>query len=212
MQLGKLTQVGMALSAFLLLPTAANAACNRGPEVIVNRGHGASVTFDEPVYQAEVFDVSKLILEPIPEQGTRVLILTAVDEQAFPGLPRTTTTSLLANTATGCYVFNVKFGDQPVHNTVSAVPETNPELARATLLPGGEDIDIEALHAEYAIAVAQYGEDNLFLQRVAEFLALVDSGTSQRLAAQQAGVEWAHLTQLSGQPNLDEFLEDSFGT
>ena len=210
MQLGKPEQIGLALSAFLLLPTAANAACDRGPEVIVNRGHGASVTFDEPVYQAQLFDVSKLVLEPIPEQGTRVLILTAVDEQAFPGLPRTDTTSLLANTATGCYVFNIKFGDQPVHNTVSASPQTGSEVSRATLLPGGQDIDIEALRTRYAAAVEQH-EDNLFLQRVGEFLGLVDAGMGHRLAAQQAGVEWSHLTQLAGQTNLDDFLEDSLG-
>lgn len=212
MKFGKLQRIAFPVSAVLLIPTAANAACTRGPEVIVNRGHGASITFNEPVYQAQVFDVSKLILEPIPEQGTQTLILTAVDEQAFPGLPRTATTSLLANTVSGCYVFNVKFGDQPVHNTVSAVPETNPELARATLLPGGEDIDIDALRAEYEIALEKHGEGNTFLQRVGEFLALVDSGTSQRLAAQQASVEWQQLTRLAGQPDLAEFLEESAGT
>lgn len=205
----KLEQIALALSATLLIPTAANAACTRGPEVIVNRGHGASITFDEPVYQAQVFDVSKLILEPIPEQGTQTLILTAVEAQQFPGMPQTATTSLLANTASGCYVFNVKFGNQPVHNTVSAVPEANLETVRTTLLPGGEDIDIDALRDQYTIAAQQHGEDNTFLQRVSTFLSLVDSGTSQRLAAQQAGVEWSHLTQLSGQPDFTDLLDDS---
>ncbi|MGB7085554.1 MAG: hypothetical protein WBD47_08370, partial [Phormidesmis sp.] len=177
----KLEQIGIAALTVLLLPAAANAACTRGPDVVVNRGHGASITFDEPVYQAQVFDVSRLMLEPISEQGTQTLILTEVDAQQFPGLPHTATTSLLANTENGCYV---SFGNQPVHNTVSAVPEASTDLAQTALLPGGADIDIEALRAEYAAAVEQHGEDNTFLQRVARFLALVDNGTGQRLAAQ----------------------------
>ena len=208
----KLEQIGIAALTVLLLPAAANAACTRGPNVIVNRGHGASITFDEPVYQAQVFDVSRLMLEPISEQGTQTLILTEVDAQQFPGLPHTATTSLLANTENGCYVFNVSFGNQPVHNTVSAVPEASTDLAQTALLPGGEDIDIEALRAEYAAAVEQHGEDNTFLQRVARFLALVDNGTGQRLAAQQAGVEWAHLMQLAGQPQLNRIAEGSYST
>ena len=120
MKFRTLEQIASATSAALLIPTAAHAACTRGPDVIVNRGHGASITFDEPVYQAQVFDVSKLILEPIPEQGTLTLILTEVEAQQFPGMPHTATTSLLANTANGCYVFEISFGNQPVHNTVSA--------------------------------------------------------------------------------------------
>lgn len=201
MKLGNLKTIGIVVSAVLLIPTTANAACTRGPAVVINRGHGASVTFDEPVYQAQVFDVSRVILEPIPEQGTRALILTEVDAQQFPGLPHTPTTSLLANTADGCYVFNISFGTQPVHNTVSAVPEAKPEL-RATLLSVWEDVDIEILRAKYAVAVEQHGEANTFLQRVAEFLALVDSGTSQRLAAREVGVEWSHLMQLSQPDDL----------
>jgi hypothetical protein len=212
MQFRKIAQIALGISAVLLLPTMANAACTRGPDVVVNRGHGASITFDEPVYQAQVFDVSKLMLEPIPEQGTQALILTAVEAQSFPGLPQTATTSLLANTASGCYVFNISFGNQAVHNTVSATSETDSELVESALLPGGEDIDIEALRAEYTAAVEQHDPDNQFLKRVAEFLALVDSGTRQRLAAQQAGVEWEHLTKLSGQSQFDRFVEDSLST
>ena len=213
MRLRKLEQVSIVTTFVLLLPTAANAACTRGPDVIVNRGHGASITFDEPVYQAKVFDISKLMLEEIPAQGTQTLILTEVDAQQFPGLPQTATTSLVANTASGCFVFDIGFGNQPVHNTVSAVSEaSNPELAQTALLPRGEDIDVEALRTKYAAAVEQHGADNTFLQRVGKFLALVDNGTSQKLAAQQAGVEWAHLRQLSGQPNLDRLLDSSFST
>lgn len=207
----KIEQMAIVMSA-ILLPTAAEAACTRGPNVVVNRGHGASITFKEPVYQAQVFDVSKLILEPIPEQGTQTLILTEVEAQQFPGLPQTATTSLLANTERGCYVFNISFGNQAVHNTVSAIPEINPELAQTAILPGGEDIDIEALREEYTAAVEQHGEDNMFLQRVAIFLSLVDSGTGQRLAAQQAGVEWEHLTELSGQPQFDHLIEGTYST
>ncbi|EDX82768.1 hypothetical protein S7335_1071 [Synechococcus sp. PCC 7335] len=208
-----LEKVAIALSAAALMfaPTAAKAACTRGPNVVVNRGHGASITFNEPVYQAQVFDVSRLILEPIPEQGTHALILTEVDAQAFPGMPHTATTSLLASTASGCFVFDVSFGTQPVHNTVSALPSVNPNLSQTAQLPGGADINIEALRAEHAAAIEQHGEDNAFLQRVGVFLTLVDEGTSQRLAAQQAEVEWNHLMQLSGQPVLDGLLIDSVG-
>lgn len=212
MRLGKLEQIGIALFIMLLLPSVANAACTRGPNVVVNRGHGASISFDEPVYQAKVFDISKLMLEEIPPQGTQTLILTEVEAAQFPGMPQTPTTSMLANTANGCYIFEVSFGNQPVHNTVSATPETNSAVAQTTLLPGGEDIDIEALRAKYAAAVEQHGEGNTFLQRVGRFLTLVDNGISQRLAAQQAGVKWEHLTKLSGQPNFDRLLEGSFST
>ena len=212
MRLGMLEQCAIATSIILLLPTAAHAACTRGPNVIVNRGHGASITFDEPVYQAKVFDISKLMLEEIPQQGTQTLILTEVEASQFPGLPQTATTSLVANTASGCFVFDIGFGNQPVHNTVSAIPEAAPELAQTALLPGGTDIDIEALRIEYATAVKQHGADNTFLQRVERFLLLVDSGTGQRLAAQQAGVEWSHLTQLSGQPDFTDLLDDSFSS
>ena len=220
MRLRKLEQVavakpllwGIAASLVLLLPAAANAACTRGPNVVVNRGHGASISFDEPVYQAKVFDVSKLILEEIPAQGTQTLILTEVEASQFPGMPQTPTTSLLANTANGCYIFNISFGNQPIHNTVSAIPEANAEPAQAALLPGGDDIDIAALRSEYAAAVEQHGTGNSFLKRVEQFLALVDGGTGQRLAAQQAGVDWSHLTRLSGQPDFSNLLEGSFGT
>lgn len=208
----KLEQCAITTAAVLLLPIAVKAECARGPNVVVNRGHGASITFDEPVYQAKVFDISKLMLEEIPSQGTQTLILTEVDASNFPGMPSTPTTSLLANTASGCYIFDISFGNNPVHNTVSAVPETFPDVSPAALLPGGEDIDIEALRSEYAAAVEQHGPDNKFLQRVEQFLALVDGGTSQRLAAQQAGVEWMHLTKLAGQPDFSNLLEGSFGT
>lgn len=208
----KLKPLAVATASVLLLSTAANAECTRGPNVIVNRGHGASITFDEPVYQAKVFDISKLMLEEIPSQGTQTLILTEVEASNFPGMPSTPTTSLLANTASGCYIFDVSFGNNPVHNTVSAVPEAAPEVSPVALLPGGEDIDIEALRSEYTAAIEQHGPDNRFLQRVEQFLSLVDNGTSQSLAAQQAGVEWAHLTQLAGQPDFSHLLEGSFGT
>ena len=208
----KIEQAAIATAVAFLLPTAANAACTRGPSVIVNRGHGASITFDEPVYQAKVFDISKLMLEDIPAQGTQTLILTEVDAQQFPGLPQTNTTSLVANTANGCFVFDISFGNQSVHNTVSAVPEASDGIAQsATRLPGGADIDIDSLRTAYSAAAQQHGEGNIFLQRVGRFLELVEGGTSQKLAAQQAGVKWEHLTQLSGQPSLDRFLEDSFG-
>ena len=218
MRLRKLEQVALVKSALrgitaslvLLLPAAANAACTRGPNVVVNRGHGASISFDEPVYQAKVFDISKLILEEIPPQGTQTLILTEVEALQFPGMPQTPTTSLLANTANGCYIFNISFGNQPIHNTVSAVPESNSELAQTALLPGGDDIDITALRSEYAAAVEQHGADNSFLKRVEQFLALVDGGTGQRLAAQQAGVDWSHLTRLSGQSDFSHLVENSF--
>ena len=73
-----------------------------------------------------------------------------------------------------------------------------PDVAtRSTLLPGGQDIDIERLRVEYEKAVAEFGASNTFLQRVGQFLSLVDAGTSQRLAAQQAGVEWSHLLRLA---------------
>ena len=173
-------------------------------------GHGASISFDEPVYQAKVFDISKLMLEEIPAQGTQTLILTEVEASQFPGMPQTPTTSLLANTANGCYVFNVSFSNQPVHNTISAIPEANPELAQTALLPGGDDIDIAALRTEYDAAIEQHGTGNSFLQRVEQFLALVDGGTGQRLAAQQAGVDWSHLTKLSGQPDFSNLLDNSF--
>ena len=212
MKFGKLEPFSIVTTCLLLLPTAAHAACTRGSSVIVNRGHGASITFDELVYQAQVFDVSKLMLEPIPEQGTLTLILTEVDAQQFPGMPQTPTTSLLANTASGCYVFEISFGNQPVHNTVSALPQANANLATTSLLPGGADIDIEALRTKYAAAVEQYGDGNTFLQRVSKFLSLIEAGVSQKLAAQQAGVEWAHLMQLSGQPNFDRLLDDSSST
>ena len=212
MKPNQLQQTLLITAAALLLPTAANAACTRGPNVVVNRGHGASITFDEPVYQAKVFDISKLMLEEIPSQGTQTLILIEVDASNFPGLPSTPTTSLLANTASSCYIFDISFGNNPVHNTISAIPEVSPEVSPTALLPGGEDIDIEALRSEYATAVEQHGSNNSFLQRVKQFLALVDSGTSQPLAAQQAGVEWAHLTKLAGQPDFSNLIESSFGT
>ena len=212
MKLGKLAQCAIATSVILLLPTAVKAECTRGPNVIVNRGHGASITFDEPVYQAKVFDISKLMLEEIPQQGTQTLILTEVEASQFPGMPQTPTTSLLANTASGCYIFEVAFGSQPVHNTISAIPEVAPQLAQTALLPGGADIDIEALRTEYTAAVEQHGPDNSFLKRVEQFLSLVDNGTGQRLAAQQVGVEWSHLTQLSGQPDFTDLLDDSFSS
>ena len=201
---------GIAASLVMLLPAAANAACARGPNVVVNRGHGASISFDEPVYQAKVFDISKLMLEEIPPQGTQTLILTEVEASQFPGMPQTPTTSLLASTADGCYIFNISFGNQPVHNTVSAAGEANSELAQTSLLPGGDDIDITALRSEYAAAVQQHGAGNSFLQRVEQFLTLVDSGTGQRLAAQQAGVDWSHLSKLSGQPDFSNLLDNSF--
>ena len=210
MKLINLEQAALAASLVLLLPTAASAACIPGPNVVVNRGHGASISFDEPVYQAKVFDISKLMIEEIPPQGTQTLILTEVEASQFPGLPQTPTTSLLANTANGCYVFNVSFGNQPVHNTVSALPEASPDLAQTALLPGGSDIDIAALRTGYTSAVEQHGTSNSFLLRVEQFLALVDNGTSQRLAAQQAGVQWSHLTRLSGQPDLSHLLDNSF--
>lgn len=200
----------VATSTILLMPIAANAAeCTRGPNVVVNRGHGASISFDEPVYQAKVFDISKLILEEIPQQGTHTLILTEVEASQFPGMHQTPTTSLLANTANGCFIFAVSFGNQPVHNTVSAIPETSPDIVQTAILPGGADIDIEALRIEYDVAIEQHGEGNTFLQRVGQFLGLVDNGTSQRLAAQQAGVEWSHLTRLSGQPDFTDLLDGS---
>ena len=45
--------------------------------------------------------------------------------------------------------------------------------------------------------MTEFGASNTFLQRVGQFLSLVDAGTSQRLAAQQAGVEWSHLLRLA---------------
>ena len=150
------------------------------------------------------------MLEEIPPQGTQTLILTEVEASQFPGMPQTPTTSLLATTANGCYIFDVSFGSQPFHNTVSAVPEANSELAQTALLPGGDDINIAALRTEYATAVEQHGAGNSFLQRVEQFLALVDGGTGQRLAAQQAGVDWSHLARLSGQPDFSNLLNNSF--
>ena len=184
---------------------------SRGPNVVVNRGHGASISFDEPVYQAKVFDISKLMIEEIPPQGTQTLILTEVEASQFPGLPQTPTTSLLANTLQTAATSSTCRSAISLFTTPLA-----PYLKRALTSPRlrcyrvEDNIDIAALRTGYTSAVEQHGTSNSFLLRVEQFLALVDNGTSQRLAAQQAGVDWSHLNRLSGQPDLSHLLDNSF--
>ncbi|MEM9004499.1 MAG: hypothetical protein AAGE59_13365 [Cyanobacteria bacterium P01_F01_bin.86] len=198
------------IGALSLFPATASAACVAGPDVQVNVGHGASIVFEEPVYQAQIFDPSRLILQPIPEQGTTTLMLSQVDPQHFSGMPQTLTTSLTAQTENGCYSFKLSYGTDARHVSVDA----NPQMVAsgtlgADLLPGGEDIDLEALRSGYEQAVTEHGEDNTFLQRVARFLELAERGASQRLAARQSEVQWSHIQALEAKGLSDRLLSNN---
>lgn len=192
-----------------LTPTVASAECLQGPNLVVNEGHGASITFDEPVYQAKLFDVSRLILNEIPETGSETLILTAVDPVEFPGLPSGPQTSLLATTATGCYVFQLSVGQENFHASVDA-DGGNP--SDRSLLAGDRTFDplnLDDLRVGVANAEQRVGADNSFVLRVNEFLALVENGVGQRVAAQRLRINWEHLTALADRSALDYLYEGS---
>jgi hypothetical protein len=195
-----------------LTPAIAGAECLQGPNVVVNEGHGASITFDEPVYQAKLFDVSRLILNEIPETGSETLILTAVNPVEFPGLPSGPQTSLLATTATDCYVFQLSVGQGTSHMSVDA---EDGNLSARSLLAADSDLEdfeplnLENLRAGVATAAQRVGADNAFVIRVNEFLALVDKGVGQRVAAQRLQINWEHLTALADRSRLDDFYEGS---
>jgi hypothetical protein len=195
-----------------LAPAIAKAECLQGPNVVVNEGHGASITFGEPVYQAKLFDVSRLILNEIPETGSQTLILTAVDPVEFPGLPSGPQTSLLATTATGCYAFQLSVGQGNAHVSVDAEDSNlsaHSLLAADSDLEDFEPLNLENLRAGVATAAQRVGTNNAFVIRVNEFLALVEQGVEQRVAAQRLRINWDHLTALAARSRLDDFYEGS---
>lgn len=198
----------LAAGAIALLPLSAKAECLRGPNVVVNRGHGASITFDEPVYEAKIFDISQVILSEIPEQGSRTLILTAIDRQDYPGLPATPQTSLVASTADSCYVFQLSFADGSVHTSVDAVRD---EPSDRLLVSAAENaaIDVPALRAALEQAVERFGDDNQFLERANSFISLVEGGVEQREAAQRVNLPWAHLETFARQAHRSIILDES---
>jgi hypothetical protein len=193
-----------ALAFVGLVPAFAKAECVQGPNVVVNEGHGASITFDEPVYQAKLFDVSRLILNEIPETGSETLILTAVNPVEFPGLPNGPQTSLLATTATGCYVFRLSVGQGNFHASVNAT-EDEPDLS---ILSSGL-LNMENLRIGLANAEKKVGSENSFVVRVNQFLSLVDDGVSQRAAAQRLQIQWDYLMTLADVSSLDHLLQES---
>jgi hypothetical protein len=199
----------LSITLLALAPAIAKAECLQGPNVVVNEGHGASITFDEPVYQAKLFDVSRLILNEIPETGSQTLILTAVDPVEFPGLPSGPQTSLLATTATGCYVFQLSVGQGTSHVSVDAEGGNLPNRSLVAAERDFEPLNLENLRAGVATAAQRVGTDNAFVIRVNEFLALVDEGVEQRTAAQRLQIEWEHLTALADRSRLDDFYEGS---
>jgi hypothetical protein len=192
-----------------LTPTVVSAECLRGPNVVVNEGHGASITFDEPVYQAKLFDVSRLILNEIPEAGSQTLILTAVDPVEFPGLPSGPQTSLLATTATGCYVFQLSVGQGNFHASVDADGGNPSDRSLLAADSDFEPLNLNDLRAGVQTATERVGPDNAFVVRVNEFLALVDEGIGQRVAAQRLRINWEHLTALADRSRLDYLYEGS---
>jgi hypothetical protein len=192
-----------------LMPTVASAECLQGPNLVVNEGHGASITFDEPVYQAKLFDVSRLILNEIPEAGSETLILTAVDPVEFPGLPSGPQTSLLATTATGCYVFQLSVGQGNFHASVDADGGNPSDRSLLAADSDFEPLNLNDLKAGVATAAQRVGADNDFVIRVNEFLALVDEGVGQRVAAQRLRINWEHLTALADRSRLDYLYEGS---
>jgi hypothetical protein len=196
-----------ALAFVGLVPAFAKAECVQGPNVVVNEGHGASITFDEPVYQAKLFDVSRLILNEIPETGSETLILTAVNPVEFPGLPNGPQTSLLATTATGCYVFQLSVGQGNFHASVNATEdEADLSILSSSL---AQPLNIENLRIGLANAEKKVGSENSFVVRVNEFLSLVDAGVSQRTAAQRLQIRWDYLTTLADVSGLDQLLQES---
>ena len=191
-----------------LFPLSVKAECIQGPVVVVNAGHGASITFDEPVYQAKIFDISRVILNEIPETGTKTLILTEVDPQLFPGLPSTPQTTLLAATSEACYTFQLAFGTGNFHVSVDAQPE--PVSSRLLSVGDLEPLDLDNLRLGIEQATARVGPENTFLQRANQFLTLVtEEGVAQRLAAQRLQINWSHLTALAAQAQPASEFEDS---
>jgi hypothetical protein len=203
----KIRSTMLSLVLLGLMPTVASAECLQGPNLVVNEGHGASITFDEPVYQAKLFDVSRLILNEIPETGSETLILTAVDAVQFPGLPSGPQTSLLATTATGCYVFRLSVGQGNFHASVNATEDE----ADLSILSSGlsQPLNIENLRIGLANAEKKVGAENSFVIRVNQFLSLVDDGVSQRAAAQRLQIQWDYLTTLADVSSLDHLLQES---
>lgn len=191
-----------------LVPTAANAECLRGPDVVVNSGHGASIQFNEPVYQAKIFDPSRVVLNEISESGTDILLLTQIDPLTFPGIPSGNgQTTLLAETLNGCYTFRLSFSNGNQHVSVNADGSGSTLAARPTI-EDIEPLDLDLLRTGLDNAISRVGSDNEFVQKTEQFLTLIDEGVGQRIAAQRLQIEWEHLSMLAESARFSS-LEDT---
>lgn len=195
----KIKSILVGAGLLCLIPMNAKAECLKGPDVIVNTGHGASIIFEEPVHEAKIFDPSQVVLSEIPEGGTKTLMLTQINRLTFPGLPTGNgQTTLLASTDEGtCYSFKLSFGNGNFHVSVNADGTDTDRSLLAAASSQFEPIDLALLREGIDNAVARVGSDNAFLQRAETFMSLVDSGIEQKTAAQRLRLSWEHLSQLA---------------
>jgi hypothetical protein len=216
------------LSPFLLLlPLAAPAqareisqqtAMREQTAIAVEVGSGHTIDFSqsgELVFRGWLGDGGRcLLLSPSSplEQGASIINLRRITPcQQVAGLPEVSETTLTLVTLipsgeTNIYEFEISY-DATGDSLTRLVPDSELTENRPTTAPRSEVLSLTAVEA--GLATFNLAPESPVVTRVTAWLEAVNQGQAQRLAAQNAALDWALLERLESVGKERAPVEDS---
>ena len=203
----------LAAQASLVKEAPLDSVCRGDVPLVVHSGMGATVDFTQTgkiVQRAWLGDPSKITLDadrPI-EEGSSVLFLRRINGLNFDGLPSTastvlTTVLISAGGSEVCQIPVSYSSTLPDYTSLKLMPNAEPgasgdgDLVTRLLRPSSVNLDeVEAGINANALSL---GEGNSVVIRLREFIARTRSGAEQKSTAQELGIEWSLVLELSRQ-------------
>jgi hypothetical protein len=186
--------------------------------IAVEVGSGHTIDFSqsgELVFRGWLGDGGRcLLLSPSSplEEGASIINLRRITPcQQVAGLPEVseTTLTLVTLTPTGetnIYEFEISY-DATGESLTRLVPDSELAENRPTTVPRSETLDLTAVEA--GLATFNLAPESPVAARVTAWLEAVNQGQAQRLAAQNAALDWALLERLESVGKERAPVEDS---
>ena len=207
----------LAAQASLVKEAPLASVCRGDVPLVVHSGMGATIDFTQTgkiVQRAWLGDPSKVTLDadrPI-EEGSSVLFLRRINGLNFNGLPSTastvlTTVLISADGSEVCQIPVSYSSTLPNYTSLKLIPSDEPD-SRA-IASGDDDlvtrllrtssVNLDDVEAGINANALSLGEGNLVVIRVKEFIARTRGGAEQKSTAQELGIEWSLVLELSRQ-------------
>lgn len=209
--------IGFDLPAFASSVRVVTAEQAASGEVVITVESGAGTNLDfsdsgELIRRAWLDDQSKLTVDydgPL-ELGARIVHLRRISGLQFEGLPSTPSTLLTVVTTKGdetnLYHFPINYGSTEEH-VIAIRPEVN--LSEPETFEDTPSIRMESVRAglELVIADGTISSESKLIALVNQFIDEVIAGKPSRLAANDNGLPWELVSNLSRRGSMSLLIE-----